>query len=67
MMMNDIETIIQSNNDHTRVIEILINKMSKHEAIGRVLDYKLGNKLNKNKTILVDMVLNGLHQLCQTT
>lgn len=65
--MRPIEQIIQNNNDHTRIIEILVNQMNKSDALTEVLSYKLSSKLSKQKLILIDQTLNGLHQLCQTT
>ena len=59
--------VIASNNDHTEVIAKLLTLMDKNESHLAVLSFKFDNpNLPKNKAIMVDQVLAGLHRLIDT-
>ena len=62
-----VSNVIASNNDHTEVIAKLLTLMDKNESHSAVLKFKFDNpNMPKNKAIMVDQVLAGLHRLIDT-
>jgi len=62
-MTLNINELIQNNNDHSDITQVLTNQMNKHDALLSVLNYKLENDLSKTKLLLVDQVLTSLQRL----
>lgn len=62
-MTIDIHQLVQTNNDSSNVVQLLTNAMSKFDARSLMINYKLNNKLTKNKSVLVDQVLTSIERL----